>query len=470
MQTNFEDLITLAKDREHMLGVLQEVVPPLAGIPVRVTECRVKTKKAKKRVDADAPVEIMYHVTVEAESGEKWKHTVLATLPVGEDCLRGELADRCRDASESTLAVPFERLATYVPELRMEAHLLPVDLALPALLEFTGRRRCEILGAFLPECRSGTKVDEVETEVKQYKRGTRVVLRSRVHLTGGGERVVFLKVFADDRGEANDRCMRSLWDATRGARHLRIPEPLGYDQDLRTVVTEEIPGSRDFVDWIQAIEDGKPLPADVDGDRLHGCVTLAARAIAELHACGLEVPDRCTFRDEIVDRLADFEALRKLEPRVAEAAESLMSRLRSDGPQRDDLVCSHGGYRHKQMLGNEKGLAIVDWDGICMAHPAQDASTFLSHLRQVPVCSPGEASILEELAVAFRREVLAADSAVTPHDLALFEAMAFAQKICRAYRRGAKDEDRFDEVTRLIKAAEQLLDDADEAGSLSRAG
>ena len=51
----------------------------------------------------------------------------------------------------------------------------------------------------------------------------------------------------------------------------------------------------------------------------------------------------------------------------------------------------HGGFRHKQLVGNDEYLTLLDWDGLTLAHPALDAASFLCRLRHAPITQPGKA-------------------------------------------------------------------------------
>jgi aminoglycoside phosphotransferase (APT) family kinase protein len=459
------ELIRQALDRDHMLAVMQEILPPLAGEPVRIKACKSKLKKVKvEDPDSDSPLEIVYYVVVESETGQEWNCPVLATLPVAPDHVAARLPSGNGEALSSTMAEPFARLTTYVPTLRMAIQMLPLDPGLPALLEVTGPRRCAFLAQYLPECRAGAIVEDVRIELRQYNRGIRAVLRCSARFAGTPappEHSVYVKIMKDDdRVAKNYESMRRLWDATRDATYFHMPKPLGHAPGLRTLVMEEGGGGFDIVDWIRSLERDETLPPHVDRPRLEQCVVVIARSLAEIHGCGVQLADRTTFAGELEARRDEYEALRKLEPRIAEHVAPLLDRLAALAPEHEELVCSHGGFRHKQMLGDDQHLTVVDWDGMTMAHPALDASGFLSHLRQVPVRQPGHAEMLEHMALAFRCEFLACEPGVSPRDLACYEAMAFAKKACRSYRRKIKDAEQFAERMRLIPAAHELLDTA----------
>ena len=86
---------------------------------------------------------------------------------------------------------------------------------------------------FIPECQNGATLEQTHSELLHYKPGRRGVLKFTVRLSGATskphQRVVFGKLFADDRGAAIYRDMQTLWEVSRRSVCLRIPEPLGYD-------------------------------------------------------------------------------------------------------------------------------------------------------------------------------------------------------------------------------------------------
>ncbi len=358
--------------------------------------------------------------------------------------------------------VPFARLAAYIPELHMGVQFLPVDLALPALIEATQPDGGRLVTPFLSECQNGATLVQTHVELLHYRPGTRCVVKLTVQLSGVADtpqqRVVFAKLFADDRGATIYRDMQTLWAVSRRSGCLRLPEPLGYDPERRMLVMAEALGERDLNVWIKCLEKNQPLPAGADLSRLERCMAVVAEALSELHRSGIHPAASLTFHDALTGAWQGLELIRPGHPELAQDIEHVLERLQRCTPHHELLVPCHGGFRHKQLVGNDEYLTLIDWDGLTMAHPALDAASFLCRLRHAPLTQPGKAPALEGLAEVFRREFLAREPEVSPHELALYETLVLMDLALRALRRPERRERVAVHTHRLVAEAERLLD------------
>jgi hypothetical protein len=296
--------------------------------------------------------------------------------------------------------------------------------------------------------------------LRHYKPGERAVLRMRAAFEGDAPaaRQVYVKLFADEHGAASFRELRALSAAARGSQWLRVPEPLGYDEERRMLVLAEVPGGRALADWIHCLENARPLPANVDLARVERGLLAAARALADLQRSGVQPTARRSFEDVLASLRKDRELLQQggsaASPELVTRALALVERLERAAPADEPLVPSHGGARHKQTVGDELGLTFVDWDGFCLANPALDAATFLARLRLEPILTPGHAAPLEHLAEVFRDEFLARAPGARPH-LPLYEGLVLSEQTLRSFRRGAGAGERT--ILQLAGAAEERL-------------
>jgi len=144
-------------------------------------------------------------------------------------------------------------------------------------------------------------------------------------------------------------------------------------------------------------------------------------------------------------------------PEVAAHAARLIERLAELAPADEPLVPAHGCWRHKQMLGDERGLTAVDWDGISLANPALDAATFLARLCREPRRRPGAAPLLERMGATFRSTFLAARPQLA-RDLALYEGLVLTEQVLRAFRRPGDLAETIREVELLAAAAREKLE------------
>lgn len=459
--TDLQPLMARALDTAFMLRIFQRELPALADTPIQVIGCRAHAGKARSALK-QRKLRVTYHVSVECGEGQKRHYTLLGTLPVAPDFLHPALLECCRAAQGHPAVVPFDRLATYLPELHMGVQFLPVDLALPALIEATRPDGGRLGLPFIPECQNGATPQQTGSELLHYKPGRRGVLKFTVRLCGAGshpqQRVVFGKLFADHRGAAIYRDMRALWDVARRSGCLRIPEPLGYDAKRRMLVIAEAPGQQDLNVWIKCLEEQHPLPADVDLGRLQRCMAVVAEALSEVHRAAIHPRKSRTFQDALANACQDLELVRHGHPELARDIAPLLARLQTRVPPYERLVPCHGAFRHKQLVGNDEYLTLLDWDGLTLAHPALDAASFLCRLRRAPITAPGKASALEGLAEVFRGEFLAREPEVSRGELALYEALLLTDAALRASRRPRHKEHVMAHIHRLVAEAQRLLD------------
>jgi hypothetical protein len=451
-------------DPEQMLAILQEELPRLAGVPIRVTRC--STKPARSRAAfREGRLAVAYKLAITAEDGTESDHVLLGVAPVTDAFPDEALRARCRSLAGHPLAAPFRELAMHLPALRLGLHVFPVDPSLPALAEFTGPDGARLMERFLPECRAGAALERIECELKHYKPFNRAVLRVTAHLRHAdgrtSARAVYVKFFADDRGAESHRDLAALWPATRKAPALRVPEPLGYDRALRMLVMSEASGPRALTDWIKCIEKDEPLPEGVDLARVEAGTRVLAQALRDLQLSGVEPVRKRTFKKELGKLNKDLDLvraeLRDSHPDLVGRGEDLLRRLAALAPAEESLAPAHGGFRHKQMVGDETEMTVIDWDGLCLAHPALDPATFLGRLRQEPLRNPGCAAPMVGLADDFRRRFLELRPEIPPRELALYEAVVLTERTLRAFRRPSDGEETLQQILRVAQAADEML-------------
>ncbi len=447
-------------DPANMLEVFRRVLGRAALEPIRVTSCRTKMRRTRASVRA-GKLEVIYRVGVERRGEGEREYILFGTAPETAQFLRVEEA-RCLALLAHPAVIPFAHPAAYVDELRLALRLFPLDPALPALAEVPGPGAAGLLAAYLPECRAGATIDRVQGELREYKPCKRAVLRLTAHFSGAPERsrTLYVKLFADDRGARILADLSALWPAARRARSLRMPEPLGYDRGRRMLVVEEVPGEQDLREWVRDVVKGRPLPAGVDLQRLERCMVVAAEALAELQGSGLRPSRTRSYRGRLALLEGDLETLRTKLPRaeLLREAQALLARLKELVPASETLVPAHGCFRHNQMVGDERGLYLVDWDGMCLADAAFDAAKFIVKLCREPLRDPACAPEVERLAQVFRREFLARRPEVSARALALQEGLVIVEDLLRSFRRPSDGERLERENRSLAAAAARMLD------------
>jgi hypothetical protein len=447
-------------DPAHMLEVLQRELGRATEEPIRVT--RVKTKLRRTRAaDQAGRLEVVYRVLVERRGQGEREYVLLGTAPETAEFLRVE-EGRCRALRGHPAVAPFREVAVHVGELELALRLFPLDPALPALAELTGSGGAALLSPYMSECRAGATVERVEWELRHYKPFKRAVLRITASFSGPNAppRPLYAKLFHDDRGSKFHAELAALSSAARGARSLRVPESLGYDAERRMFLMSEAAGPGHLIEWIKCLEKHRPLPAGVDLARVERCVVVAAESLAELQRSGIRPSRARTFRSALAALERDLDALRAKLPRneLVRSAEELLARLEALAPSEEELLPAHGGFRHKQTVGDEGSLTVIDWDGLCRGDSALDPATFLARLRQEPVRDPGNAPEMARLAETFRREFLARRPAVSPGRLALYEAVVLTERLLRSFRRATRDGEMPRRIRNLAAAAREMLD------------
>ena len=446
-------------DEPGMLSLFQRELSAMAEEPLRVTRCRIRPS-SRRHGSRAGRTRVVYQVTVEAPRGARWEHTVVATAPVSPDFLGPELLHLSRAAGEHPAARPFTQLAAYVTDLEMALLILPVDPALPGLVQITGPDRGRLLRRHLKDCHDAI-VRRADWTIRRYIPARRCELVFTIATEAGGEltkRDVRVYVFSDDRGRAHHENMEALWPLVRGSEYLRIAQPLGYDPDHRLLFTASA-GRGVLGRWVRRIERDKPLPAGVDLQRVRQCVATAARALGELQRADLSPVEDRTYRGELAPLHRKVGMMRSAHAGAAPDFERLLETLGAQPIGEEKLVPAHGRFGPDRFAGAKDNLVILDWGRMCLASPALDAASFLARLRCGHLCGPKRGRGIEHLADLFRREFLAGDPAVTPTELAAYEALLLARQAVRIARRPARRGGAATRrVRRLIQAALQQFE------------
>lgn len=461
------ELFARLLDREQAAQLFRRELPPASDTPICVTSCDAKARFHRDFVRAGR-IQIVYRVGLEVQGAAQREFVFLGAAPVTREYLGAQIQARSRALQGHPWVQPFGRRTWFVEELRLALLLFPLDPALPALAEITGSDGARVLGACLAAGLPHAQPARLHCELRRYSPLDRAVLRVQAEPAGEGApgRAVYVKLFADESGASSYANLVALRAVTRGSSCLHVPEPLGYDPERRMLVLGEAPGQRDLNEWIKRVEHHEPLPSGVDLERLESCIQLVARALLELQGSALSPGTRRVFRDELAQLEKDrafLPDLRASQPELVARAESLLQCLDALAPARERLVPSHGSFRHKQMLGDEHELTVIDWDGYCLANPALDAATFLGRLRREPVLHPGCAPELERMAGEFRRSFLL-HQPESAGQLALYESLVFTEQMLRAFRRPGAADGKTDAIRCLATAAEALLAQAQAEG------
>ena len=301
-------------------------------------------------------------VRYEVAAGETTHDVVAFAEPASDLAARAAapetqaLARRLGDRLAARTPVAFD------PELDALIQWPPLDIALPAIAEPP-----EELGARLAAAGVPPQSDDDLPRLVKYRPLTNAVLRLERHVA---------KTFADRRAYA--RCVRGLAAAAQ------LP--------VRTARCEAV-----------LPELGLAVQSLVAGMRPVGHDEVAARAggmLARLHATPLDVLTTEQPSDRLEAARGDADLLGAILPRLRPRLEQLLARLEVAAPD-DELVTSHGGFHLSQLLDDEGDLAVIDFDGICLAPRARDLGSFLVSIVETPDDLPRVEATYSALADAY---------------------------------------------------------------------
>jgi ATP-binding cassette subfamily B protein len=270
----------------------------------------------------------------------------------------------------------------YEPELDALIHWFPLDLELPALAEPPERLLEEL-------AESGAHVDDVNGDVSTlaYKPRRRAVLRVGEHV---------LKIYAKEEEYAAAAVGLRVSSMLPGVRtgHLegRLPNRRVTSQTLVHGSRPSQPGDVAFEagELLRELH-GSPLPNGAPG-----AAEASARRVAALlpalpgrvEAQGLvqdlraDDPRLSTAdpRDQLAAAASSGELVAAIQPKLRPRLRALLRELDEGAPSVDGFVPTHGDFNARQLLVTTDGLAVVDFDGMCLAPAALDLATYAAYV------------------------------------------------------------------------------------------
>jgi hypothetical protein len=275
----------------------------------------------------------------------------------------------------------------------MRVYLFEHDPALPGLATVLDQRAlAAALGQALPECAGGqAMLLRARAVPLRYRPGRRCTLRIDMWLRdrSGGRprpRTLFGKVY-HDLEKASDvyREMQLLAEsAPVRAGRVVLARAAAFLPELRLMLQEPVAGSS-----LELLMAGLRDPATAGDPRGWDGVLASAGALAAIHGSGLGVGRERSIDAELqrfakrAGQAATVDA--DLGGRLVELAAALPAwreRLREWG---EVSTVVHGDCKHSQCLLTPAGVAVLDFDHIGMADPANDIGSYLATLRQMSI-------------------------------------------------------------------------------------
>ena len=310
----------------------------------------------------------------------------------------------------------------FVPAAKILVHAFPLDPLLPQLLDAVDpqamkaalhrawqprqvrvrRVRCETL-AYTPEARAAVRYEVLsehkETCLPEIRRlvGKLDVKRSPSRLFAGHW---------------------AVWRASVG--RVSIAPPAGYVSAARLSLQELVNGTR--------------LTDVAERGTFIGLVRETARAIAHVHSLQLPL---LTVRDvekemRTVDRWIDV--LTRLRPSQAARLAVIGPRLRRELADRLRITGAvHGDFHLANVMADEHGITIIDWDQVAHGDPMVDVGRVLASLRVSSLRVHGTIDGFADVEEHFLRNYLAA-TGDDERRVRLFEAVALLVAAAAPFR------------------------------------
>ncbi|MEO5853048.1 MAG: phosphotransferase [Nocardioides sp.] len=305
--------------------------------------------------------------------------------------------------------VPAARPFVLLPEVSALVQWMPLDVRLPVLADDAQRLTARL-------AKKGILVSAAEPELLRYWPRRRAVLRFGPYV---------LKLYREpgdfDQAHRNLRASASL-------QQLRTPGYKGKLKGRQVTVQEWIPG-------------GAPSLAPASSDP-------AGAILADLH--GATSPAlRTTTPEALLAKAAsraDFVV--HLLPVLRREVAALLDDLEAKAPHGGPLVTSHGNFHAGQLLADPVlGMAMIDFDRLCLASPAYDVSSFAAH---VAFGRPGDRAV-----VSAAIDSLVAGYGARPVDLEWYLSIALLRRAAVPFR--FQDEHWPDAVAELVDHARAVL-------------
>ncbi len=282
--------------------------------------------------------------------------------------------------------------------------------------------------------------DGLKCEILKHKPGKHCVLR---YTSNDGDFAVIGKVYRQNRGAARFENMLKLWQAVTDnpdvQSPLGMPRPLAYIPEAGMI--------------LQSIVSGR-LMADIeDADELRRGMKLVGENLAKLHKQKLDI-NETRMMDVHLNKFCrpGPQALVSRFPELASPVDTLLQAFFEDERMIGaPLTTVHGDLNLKQIFIKEKSAAFIDFDGLCLAHPALDLGNFLIVIQ----------THFPENAAAYSRDFLDSYLTIeTPRMLSglpVYKSFAYFRRAMIHFRKH-REEDCLEDIRRLIEKSLAMLE------------
>jgi Phosphotransferase enzyme family len=294
---------------------------------------------------------------------------------------------------------PFANPVAIVDHLKMALSVFPLDGMIPTLVEATDPHRiASLLSETLPEALAGEfLIKDVHLDLAHYGRFARCVLRYSVdgmHVATQTRHTVTVygKVDADGLGDVTVFIISALRERLQEPNvpyRFRIPHALGYFPDLKLLLMEAIPGKPFFKELLKTWT-GNGSPESRNGKTssesqltLEEAIRTCALIAATLHSSDIKLGPQKTLEIQVAQLREESKVIGRTFPELHAQINSWINETMAFSHAYPAMppCFSHGDFTYTQLIFDESGGGLVDFDSICQAEPAQDLGHYLAYQR-----------------------------------------------------------------------------------------
>jgi len=365
--------LEIASDPARMLEVFRAHLQPVAGKAYDIEACvpvRFRCRQSTSRCVLQYSLRMIDRVTGGAL--DRWVTGILYARPGDAERLSRELGATDPKRSIPDQWLTFEPVA-YVPEFEMLVQVFPYDRQLRGLgrvLASDGRELAPLLQAQVGT--GDRRAGAGSLELLRYRSEIGAALRYTVELrdmrSGGTQtRRCYVKVCRPGRGAATFQLMESLCAGHARARSpYDVVRPLGYLDELDTLVVDEAPGTA-LLELLRGRDD--PMPA----------VRAAARALAAFHLSGRAIGPHEPLAEQIHDVERAASLLDWACPEVSDDIRAVAATVIADLTEAPPTPI-HGDLKADHLFIAGDRVTIIDFDRVAMGDPVRDPARLYAYL------------------------------------------------------------------------------------------
>jgi len=180
---------------------------------------------------------------------------------------------------------------------------------------------------------------------------------------------IFGKTYKAKDGEAAYAIMNKIWQTPACQnRGFRMPQPYGYDANLKIL-------------WQEAIT-GRALAKIASGIALPNVLREAGGRLAAFHDSGLRLPELYTLDFQLEKVQRAVEAVQHTAPQYAEACLTLQQMLVATAVSLAPIAFTpvHGSFKFSHIFYDEREVWFIDFDGAHQGDPCYDLGRLIAYL------------------------------------------------------------------------------------------